>query len=145
MATGLEWSEEYRLGIKGIDHQHEHLFDIVARIAALDAATSTKEDLKIILGELNSYMCEHFSDEEAYMRRINFPEYDYHRKLHAEIIEFVNTSVANAPTLAMIQTKLKFIIKKALIEHIIHEDMKIKLFNAIQKNNIEDDWAMDLV
>lgn len=60
MASGLEWSEEYRLGIKGIDQQHQYLFEIVGRIAALDAATSTKEELKKILVELSEYMREHF-------------------------------------------------------------------------------------
>lgn len=144
MATGLEWSEEYRLGISGIDRQHYHLFEIVADIVALDAATSTKEDIKAILGELSSYMREHFSDEEAYMKRIGFPGFEHHRKLHADIIEFVNTSITGAPTLAMIQTKLKFIIKKALIDHIVHEDMKIKRYAASIKEELADDCVIEL-
>ncbi len=139
MATGLEWSEEYRLGIREIDDQHQRLFEIVARIAALDASRSTKEELRQILGELSSYMGEHFRDEELYMKRIAFPEFEYHQKLHAEIIEFVNSSVTHSPTIAMIQTKLKFIIKKALIDHIITEDMKIKLYAATLQNVDDDD------
>lgn len=144
MATGLEWSEEYRLGIHAVDTQHERLFEIVGRIAALNVATSTKEDLKQILGELSSYMSEHFRDEESYMRKIAFPEYEYHHKLHQEIIEFVNRSVTNSPTIAMIQTKLKFIIKKALIDHIISEDMKIKLYAASLKENRFDECLVEL-
>jgi hemerythrin len=144
MATGLEWSEEYRLGICGIDRQHEHLFEIVGRIAALDALTSSKEELGTILGELSRYMSEHFKDEEAYMRRIGFPEYEEHRKLHLEIIEFVNTSVTSSPTLAMIRSKLKFIIKKALIDHIVIEDMKYKLYVATLKEESVDDCTVEL-
>jgi hemerythrin len=138
MATGLEWSEEYRLGISGIDAQHEYLFEIVGRIAVLDALTSTKEELKAILGELNSYMSEHFRDEEIYMRRIGFPAYEYHRNLHHEIIEFVNQSITSSPTLAMIRTKLKFIIKKALIDHIVNEDMKYKLYAETLKDYVDE-------
>jgi len=144
MATGLEWSEEYRLGIGQIDKQHQKLFEIVAQIANLDALTSTKEELKTILGELTCYMREHFHDEEVYMHRIGFPEYEYHRKLHADIIEFVNTAVTSSPTLAMIRTKLKFIIKKALIDHIIIEDMKYKLYAATLKVEHEDDCTLEL-
>lgn len=144
MAAGLEWSEEYRLGINKIDEQHKYLFEIVAQIANLDALTSTKEELKTILGELSRYMKEHFSDEEAYMIRIGFPEYEYHRNLHADIIEFVNTSVTSSPTLAMIRTKLKFIIKKALIDHIIIEDMKYKLYAATLKEEFADDCTVEL-
>ncbi|MDD5052981.1 MAG: hemerythrin family protein [Sulfuricurvum sp.] len=138
MATGLEWDEFYRLGIEGIDIQHQKLFEIVGRIAVLDAASSTKEDLRHILKELSNYMREHFHDEEIYMRSIGFPEYGYHKELHHEIIEFVNTTVSNSPTLAMIQTKLKFIIKKALIDHIINEDMKIKLYMSQYKPKTDD-------
>jgi hemerythrin len=144
MANGLEWSEEYRLGLSAIDKQHQRLFDIVGRISALDSETSSKEELRVILGELSSYMREHFSDEEAYMRRIGFPEFEYHRKLHAEIIEFVNASVTRSPTVQMIQTKLKFIIKKALIDHIINEDTKIKLYTASQKGVFADDCVVEL-
>ncbi|WP_299972048.1 hemerythrin family protein [Sulfuricurvum sp.] len=143
MSTGLEWDEHYRLGITSIDDQHKHLFDIVAHIAALDAATSTKEDLRQILGELSTYMSEHFKDEEKYMEQIRFPSYEYHMRLHHDIIEFVNSSVSQAPTLAMIQTKLKFIIKKALIDHILVEDMKIKLF-MMQKKEIMEEGIIDL-
>lgn len=138
MSTGLEWNEEYRLGLSGIDQQHEHLFEIVGRIAKLDAVTSTKEDLSQILGELSSYMREHFTDEEVYMKHICYPELEYHSNLHHEIIKFVSESVSNSPTLAMIQTKLKFIIKKALIDHIIQEDMKIKLYMTKRSDTIDD-------
>lgn len=144
MATVLEWNEEYRLGIDGIDGQHERLFEIVGRIAALDSATSTKEDLKHILGELSRYMGEHFRDEESYMHKIAFPEYEYHCKLHQDIIEFVNTSITNSPTIAMIQTKLKFIIKKALIDHILNEDMKIKLYAASCKEDQFEECVFEL-
>lgn len=144
MANGLEWNEKYRLDIAAIDDQHQYLFEIVARIAALDSVNSDKEELKAILGELSSYMREHFRDEEAYMRRIGFPEYKYHQKLHAEIIEFVNASVTRSPTIAMIQTKLKFIIKKALIDHIVDEDTKIKLYTVSQKSEFIDDCIVDL-
>ncbi|HZF70877.1 bacteriohemerythrin [Sulfuricurvum sp.] len=143
MATGLEWGDQYLLGIKGIDEQHRYLFEIVGRIASLDAVTSSKEELRQILGELSRYMSEHFRDEEAYLQQIGFPELEYHKKLHREIIEFFNASITNSPTIAMIQTKLKFIIKKALIDHIINEDMKIKLYCATQQVDT-DEYVYDL-
>lgn len=133
MTDEFAWHEEYRIGIDNIDFQHKHLFQIVARITALDSAISTKEELRGILIELSNYMKEHFKDEEDYMLKINFPEYEYHRELHQDIIDFVNKSVTNSPSIAIIKTKLKFIIKKALIDHILEEDMKIKLFTASEK------------
>ncbi|MDD5717424.1 MAG: bacteriohemerythrin [Sulfuricurvum sp.] len=143
MPHSFAWREEYRLGINSIDQQHRHLFEIVERIAKLDAASSSKEELRQILGELSQYMREHFSDEESYMESIQFPELEQHRKIHQDIIEFFNHSISNSPTIAMIQTKLKFIIKKALIEHIVSEDIKIKLY-SMKKKELVDDYSMDL-
>jgi hemerythrin len=144
MANELEWNEAYRLGIEGIDAQHAHLFEIVGRIAALDAATSTKEELRDILAELSDYMRRHFADEEVYMKRIGFPEYEAHRTLHREIITFFNGAVSHSPTIAMIQTKLKFIIKKALVDHIVGEDMKIQRYAATLKSDFTDDCVIEL-
>jgi hemerythrin len=140
MIDGLTWNEKYRIGISNIDFQHQHLFQIVGRITALDAVTSTKEELRSILLELSNYMKEHFHDEEEYMLKIKFPEYEYHRVLHHDIIDFVNKSITNSPSITMIKTKLKFIIKKALIDHILEEDMKIKLFvvSQMSEENVDE-------
>lgn len=46
--------------------------------------------------------------------------------------------------LAMIQTKLKFIIKKALIDHIVQEDTKIKLY-VVSTPAFVDDCVVDLL
>ena len=127
MKKESQWSEDYELGIRIIDEQHKKLFSIMAEIASLDAGTSNKQELKKILGELNSYMHRHFEEEEAFMRQSRYPELENHQKLHSEIIKFVNATIANSPTIAMIQTKLKFIIKKMLIDHIVNEDTKYKL------------------
>ena len=128
MPNSLEWKEDYKIGIESIDDQHKCLFDIIARIANLDAATSNKEELKNILGELSAYMHQHFEDEENFMRKIKYPELKDHQKIHQEIIDFINITVKNSPTLKIIQTKLKFVIKKLLVDHITLEDMKYKLY-----------------
>jgi hypothetical protein len=38
----------------------------------------------------------------------------------------------------MIRTKLKFIIKKALIDHIVTEDMKYKLYAETLKDYVDE-------
>lgn len=144
MDYGIGWNEDYRLGIDRIDDQHIRLFDIVKRIAALDASTSNKSDLKRILGELSDYLREHFTDEEEFMTSIGYPDLDYHHNLHQDIIAFINTSITNSPTIAMIQTKLKFIIKKALIDHIVLEDTKIKAYVVASSKDACDDCIVIL-
>lgn len=124
----IPWDDSYAINIEGIDTQHKKLFELVNRLYDLDDSTSTKEDLRLILYEFNDYMKVHFSDEEAYMLKIAYPSLDEHKKLHEDIIETF-TKVIKAPaSLSLMKVKIRMIAKRALIDHILHEDSKIKLF-----------------
>ncbi|MDD5717875.1 MAG: hemerythrin domain-containing protein [Sulfuricurvum sp.] len=144
MAT-IQWSETYRLGIGSIDTQHQRLFKIIEKINVLDMQNpSLKNEVREIFYELSDYMKKHFYDEECHMRRIDFPELEHHQTMHHKMIHQVNELIASKLPLEMIQTKLKFAIKKTLIEHIIHEDMKIKRYQSHNRRPHHDDFVMEL-
>jgi len=125
----IRWNEDYALGIDHIDTQHKHLFEIVNKIYALKDNAHVKEGIKNILYELNEYMQEHFDDEEAYMEKIGFPELPEHRLLHANIITQLSQFVRSPNhRLDILQTKMRVMAKRLLIDHIIYEDMKIKQY-----------------
>ena len=126
--TNIEWDEGYSLGISNIDFQHKKLFDIAGKVFSLKESPNVKEEIRVILYELNDYIKKHFADEEAFMEKIGFPDLDYHKELHKKIVENVTSITKNSPRLDTIQTKMRVVAKRALIEHILNEDMKIKLF-----------------
>ena len=70
-----EFSDEYKTGIAMIDGEHQTLFEITGRVYDILKAGATEEDschIIEILRELRQYTAEHFSDEEEYMRSIDY-------------------------------------------------------------------------
>ncbi len=126
LPKSLQWSDEYSLGIDKIDEQHKKLFDIVGRIFILEDHSNVKEEIRTILYELHDYIQEHFQDEEAYMKTIDFPELEHHKVLHEKIVENVAAITKNSDRLDILKTKMRVIAKRALIDHILNEDIKMK-------------------
>jgi hemerythrin len=135
--NGLQWNEAYRLGIGTIDKQHQKLFDIVGEIFSLKEHNDVKEEIRNILYELHEYIQIHFSDEEAYMKEIEYPELAHHQQLHKKIVENVAAITKNSDRLDILQTKMRVIAKRALVDHILNEDMKIKEYQKSRKRSKE--------
>lgn len=129
----VPWSAKYSLGIKDIDEQHQHLFELANRVFKL-SDDNEKEDIKELLVEFSEYMKTHFKDEEEYMRSIKFPELEYHQKLHENIIDTLSNVVKEVSSISELKIKMKDIAKKVLIEHIVDSDMKIKEYQEESAN-----------
>ncbi|MEA2090749.1 MAG: hemerythrin family protein [Campylobacterota bacterium] len=124
----IPWDDKYKLGIRMIDHQHKKLFDLVNRLYDLEDAKSTKEELRVILYAFNDYMQIHFKDEEKYMLSIKYPNLEEHKQIHNNIIENLTQIIQTPAKLSIIKTKMRVVAKRVLVDHIMHEDNKIKLF-----------------
>ena len=124
----IPWDDRYLISIEGIDTQHKKLFQLVNRLYDLDDATTTKDDLRVILYEFNEYMKVHFSDEEEYMLSIAYPDLEKHKELHSDIIDSFTKVIQAAASLNLMKVEMKVIAKSILIDHILNEDSKIKLF-----------------
>jgi hemerythrin len=123
----IQWSGKYLLGIEKVDAQHEHLFELVNSILSLHDDNS-KENVKELLHDLREYMGTHFEDEQTYMRSIDYPDYEGHKKIHEGFVLKLNDVIRESGSIANIKKNIKYIAKVALVEHIIDEDTKIKAF-----------------
>jgi len=133
----LKWSDSYELGIKKIDKQHKQLFILVERLETLKDDRYFREEMRNILYEFREYMVVHFRDEEEYMEGIGFPELQRHKELHKKIIDAVSDIMHKSSNLYIIKSKLKFMAKRVIVNHIINEDMKIKEYQVNQVINEE--------
>ncbi|MCF6340804.1 MAG: hemerythrin family protein [Sulfurimonas sp.] len=129
------WNDRYKLGIDIIDTQHKHLFDIVEQLYALDDTENTKEEFKSILNEFSEYMKTHFKDEEGYMLSVQYPNLEEHKQLHQDLIDKLVVTIKSSSKLNILKIKIRIIAKRVLIEHIVNEDIKIKLFGMSKINN----------
>lgn len=57
------------------DQQHQVLFELIAEIKAAHVDSTT-------FARLNDYAEHHFLMEEAYMKELNYPEYEAHLNAH---------------------------------------------------------------
>ena len=129
----IPWDDRYTLGIEIIDTQHKNLFASVNRLyVLLEEHKSTKDELRTILYEFSDYMNTHFKDEEEYMLSIGYDKLEEHKELHKELINYLALVIKSPAKLDIIKTKMRVVAKRALIDHIMHEDTKIKLFQMSQ-------------
>jgi len=124
----IAWSREYELGNDFVDSQHKRLFELVNNIGKSCLEGEDINTLSKTLDFLLQYTVQHFSDEEALQIKYNFPEYEYHKKLHDEfeatIIEKVSEFKDKGSTKDLIDTVNEIVIIW-LVNHILKEDMKI--------------------
>uniref|UniRef100_UPI004047EE5C bacteriohemerythrin n=1 Tax=Aliarcobacter sp. TaxID=2321116 RepID=UPI004047EE5C len=121
------WKEIYSVNNPYIDKEHKKLFEI-AQEAFVEVEPSMKnKKTKEVLTELYTYMKTHFEHEEEYMKELNYPKIEEHKKLHHDIINTINNFVRQLPSLNenVFEKELAKIIDITLVHHIIQEDRKI--------------------
>lgn len=83
MSKETEWNDRFNIGVDSIDNAHRKLFSIVRKLIDLSkdekhGQWACAEGIKYF----KNYATEHFANEEAYMRSINYEEYELHKELH---------------------------------------------------------------
>jgi len=79
------WKPEYSVGAPVVDTQHQKLFRMADDLHTAMAAGKGKDHLGELLDALIAYTCEHFSTEEAMMRKTGYPGFAEHHKQHEDL------------------------------------------------------------
>ena len=79
---GIEWRDSLAIGIEQIDSQHRQLLEHFDRLLKACETGQGIDELKRLLGFLDRYVVQHFSDEEALQRQHGYPGYEAHRREH---------------------------------------------------------------
>ena len=83
----VTWGKDLEFGIPAIDDEHKRLMDLANRVYVMVKTVDDPVVLKNAFTELRSYASRHFSDEEAFMTRIGYPDAAEHRAQHQTFIE----------------------------------------------------------
>mgnify|MGYP001032293306 CR=1 FL=1 len=77
------WKDSYKIGVDFIDKEHQVLFSRVNKLLAL---SQNEEKNEWVCREGVKYIKhhteEHFEHEEAYMKSIDYADYEIHKRLH---------------------------------------------------------------
>ena len=131
------YKDEYVLGHKGIDGDHRKLFDLINAIHG----TILEGDIEVcqrLFKSFHQLAANHFAQEEAVLKKINFSNFESHRSYHQDLLEKAKEA---ADKCAQMDDKAEVMscfdaMSNFFIDDIIKGDMEFKedLANLGSKN-----------
>src|ERR1700689_907265 len=80
------WNDSYSVKVAVCDQQHKNLFDIINRLADAMRMGKGDEVVSKTVGELLQYTRTHFQQEEALLKRANYPQLAPHQEQHKKFV-----------------------------------------------------------
>lgn len=119
----IKWNPAYSVGIPKIDDQHKYLVKTLNDLLeAMKARDSERVGSEILVNMVN-YTKFHFSTEEDYFDKYNYPDTEQHKQEHAifvaKVSEFQEKAKINK---FLITLEILDFLKNWLVEHISRSD-----------------------
>ena len=124
--TQLDWTDDLATGLPLVDEQHMQLFTISNDLLSAISQGEGEALLKEIFDRLKAYTEYHFKAEEAYMKKIGYPEFTPHAAEHALLLVRVNTLWRLLQDGEAISPKgVSLFLGDWIVGHIMKEDAQI--------------------
>lgn len=125
----IVWNDDYCTGIPEIDTQHCKIINqINYLIDNLNRKAKASLNQEIILF-LDKYAQEHFSTEEKFLSKINYPDLDNHIKMHQAFkLKTVKSAVKVIKGQDDVTEETISFLKYWWTDHILKADMEFKNF-----------------
>lgn len=125
MSDYFEWDKfKYNINVSAMDHEHEILIGYMNALHRLHLSGATRAVLSSALQELVAYTRKHFADEEDYMSRIGYPQLRSHAQIHEQMLERIDTFVADFKHTGRLTEDFFAFLKMWLKAHIGGIDVK---------------------
>lgn len=127
--TFLSWTDELSVKIDSIDNQHKKLIDMLGDFYNNISNRSNKESISKLLMGMKNYTVMHFSTEEQYMKKFDYPEYEIHKKEHEQFVDKVKEIEEKFNSGKLVLTfEITMFLKDWLKKHILETDKKYSDF-----------------
>jgi len=85
----VEWRDEFEIGIKEVDFEHQELIDLINE--SYDEAKKDGSTLAVLdsLGEVFMQISAHFALEEKEMRKLKYDQYEDHKEDHEDLLDSI--------------------------------------------------------
>jgi len=78
----IQWKNEYSVGVKEIDKQHQKIIDFINEINEVVTSQGSKDKYAGIIESMAGYANYHLSVEEEYFNKFDYPKKESHMDLH---------------------------------------------------------------
>ena len=138
----FEWSDKYLVHIEPIDADHKNLFALANRIHAHITQGAGNAAIQQALGQLITYVQQHFEREERMMEQAGYPDLAEHRKTHRMLENIVSSMqrVQMSDPEAIDPDKLLEFLRDWLQNHIIKSDLQYKPW--VEKRRNVSNWDL---
>lgn len=82
-----QWSEDLAVGIDKIDKQHKDLFNSIHKLMIAISEGTDESEIGATIKHLKEYIYSHFTAEEEYMKRHQYPHIENHKAEHRKFTE----------------------------------------------------------
>lgn len=125
------FSDRLLMNIDKIDNQHKMIFEVIGKFQDACSEGKSIETIKELIDSLKIYIKDNFKQEEDYMIRYSYPEYDKHKELHNIFMRKINlldnTVNGNHISLAKI-VEINEFFSEGFVTHISEVDGKLGEF-----------------
>jgi hemerythrin len=121
----IPWNQEYSVGVKEIDLQHQHFIGILNRLYQISGKQEDLSEIQSTLDDLTSYADFHFKTEEKYFDLFEYKEAAEHKEKHRELFSKVSGFLDQFRSGKHdILFELIDFLEDWLVEHLATEDKK---------------------
>ena len=117
----IVWEPEYKLGIPIIDEQHRGILSTINSLHFGITDMHGVEMLRPVIEMVHDYTRIHFTVEEDFLTKYNYPRIKEHREMHAELISELD-KVGRESLNHHAPLEFMEFLKKWWIDHICKED-----------------------
>jgi hemerythrin-like metal-binding protein len=82
----LKWQDEYTVGVKELDEQHQSLLNVINLVIEEQTENYEEEKFLVAITSLIHYAYTHFATEERYLMQVKFPDLKQHVIEHIDFI-----------------------------------------------------------
>lgn len=130
--TEFVWTDDYNIGIKIIDEQHQQFFGVANSIIRSLGGETSQGALLALLGELRNYASYHMGLEEDYFDKFDYKDASNHIAAHNEyrkrIGEFFDQVRNEKTDIKKLAGDIASYSADWLMNHILKVDKKYTVF-----------------
>ncbi len=82
----FQWDARFDIGVNEMNGEHKEIMNLMNRLYELNEKRAPKTDLATAISNLATYTLKHFSDEEAFMASIKYPDLEKHKTIHQNLL-----------------------------------------------------------